>query len=329
MPEGPDGKTIIIVKKVSGHGGHHGGSWKVAYADFVTSMMCLFLVLWLVNSASVSTREKIASYFRKPGIFLSGSGSPLMVGGAGIMPDPTFPPGDARSKIEDASKGGKKQYLGGGGITGAPTKESGGGAEESEFIRLAKELEKVFHKEGDEGNAEMPNVLASVDQYGLRLEILDTPTGTMFASGSAKLLEGTDTILIKIANVLQELPNPLDIEGHTDAQPFRWVGPNSTYDNWDLSTDRANAARRVLVQNGISEERVAKIVGFADKKLKNTEDPRDAANRRITIRVRYAHDLEGELKGLSSLAEAAKERETGPVFNTNSPSLSIFKTLDQ
>ena len=85
MPEGPDGKTIIIVKKVSGHGGHHGGAWKVAYADFVTAMMALFMVLWLVNSSSSNTRERIASYFRKPGIFEKGSGTPLEIGGGGRL----------------------------------------------------------------------------------------------------------------------------------------------------------------------------------------------------------------------------------------------------
>jgi chemotaxis protein MotB len=99
MPEGPDGKTIIIVKKVSGHGGHHGGAWKVAFADFVTAMMALFMVLWLVNSASVVTREKIASYFRRPGVFEKGSGTPLETGGAGILPDAFSPPVEGNAAI--------------------------------------------------------------------------------------------------------------------------------------------------------------------------------------------------------------------------------------
>src|SRR5262249_25539587 len=99
MPEGPDGKTIIIVKKVSGHGGHHGGAWKVAYADFVTAMMALFMVLWLVNSAAEPTRQRIASYFRKPGIFQTGSGTPVETGGAGILNDTFAPPAEANSQI--------------------------------------------------------------------------------------------------------------------------------------------------------------------------------------------------------------------------------------
>jgi len=99
MPEGPDGKTIIIVKKVSGHAGHHGGAWKVAYADFVTAMMALFLVLWLVNSASVVTREAIASYFKRPGVFEQGSGTPLEIGGGGILRETFAPPSDGNAQI--------------------------------------------------------------------------------------------------------------------------------------------------------------------------------------------------------------------------------------
>src|SRR5215813_7505234 len=99
MAQGPDGKTIIIVKKVVGHVGHHGGSWKVAYADFVTSMMAFFMVLWLVNSASVPVRERIASYFRAPGVFEKGSGTPLETGGAGILPDTFAPPAERNSQV--------------------------------------------------------------------------------------------------------------------------------------------------------------------------------------------------------------------------------------
>ncbi|HMP49758.1 MAG TPA: flagellar motor protein MotB, partial [Oligoflexia bacterium] len=100
MPEGPDGKTIIIVKKVSGHGGHHGGAWKVAFADFVTAMMALFMVLWLVNSAAEPTRDRIASYFRKPGIFQKGSGNPMEMGGGGILPETFSPPTDGNAQIQ-------------------------------------------------------------------------------------------------------------------------------------------------------------------------------------------------------------------------------------
>src|SRR5262245_15610169 len=104
MPEGPDGKTIIIVKKVSGHGGHHGGAWKVAFADFVTAMMAFFMVLWLVNSASVTTRERIASYFREPGVFEKGSGTPLQEGGAGILSDAFSPPAAENSRALHTDK---------------------------------------------------------------------------------------------------------------------------------------------------------------------------------------------------------------------------------
>ena len=104
MAQGPDGKTIIIVKKVSGHAAHHGGSWKVAYADFVTSMMAFFMVLWLVNSAAIPVRERIASYFRAPGIFEKGSGTPIEMGGAGILPDTFAPPADKDAQIQPSNR---------------------------------------------------------------------------------------------------------------------------------------------------------------------------------------------------------------------------------
>ncbi len=102
MAEGPDGKNIIIVKKVSGHGGHHGGAWKVAFADFITAMMALFMVLWLVNSASVITRERIANFFRQPGVFETGSGTPMEIGGAGILSDAFSPPSEGNSEVSVA-----------------------------------------------------------------------------------------------------------------------------------------------------------------------------------------------------------------------------------
>ncbi len=324
MPEGPDGKTIIVVKKVSGHGGHHGGAWKVAYADFVTAMMCLFLVLWLVNSASEPTRQRIASYFRKPGIFDKGSGTPLEIGGGGLLPDSFSPPGEANSQITaskkiyeiDARTGKVRDYFdpalgekeGAGPEEGKAERMPEGGREQPDAkkidpAKLKAELEEAVSGQV-EGSAKEPNRLGQVDikvdQRGLLVEIMDTEKASMFQVGSSEIQEDAVKQLSRIAHILAALPNPLDIEGHTDARPYRNV-LNGAYDNWDLSVDRANAARRVLQQAGISNNKIARVVGYASQRPKLPEDPLDASNRRITIAMRFTEQAKGALDGTKTV----------------------------
>lgn len=363
MPEGPDGKTIIIVKKVSGHGGGHGGAWKVAYADFITAMMALFLVLWLVNSASEPTKQRIASYFRKPGVFQKGSGTPLEIGGGGILPDTFAPPAEANSQIitskkiykVDAQSGKVKEYfdpstgkkgdigtgeekpapesripgdepgLGGAGGEGAGGEGAGGegtgergergegeglgergedglgtGAEkEINLERLKSDLDEAI-KEGQSGGGKQAGVLGEVDikvdQRGLMIEIMDTEKASMFQVGQANILPEAEAQLLKIASVLKEIPNPIDIEGHTDGRPYR--GKNSSnYDNWDLSIDRANSARRALQKVGLTPDKIARVVGYADRRPKNTNDLLDPSNRRITISMRFTEQAKAQLEG--------------------------------
>ncbi|MCB0359194.1 MAG: OmpA family protein [Bdellovibrionales bacterium] len=284
MPEGPDGKTIIIVKKVVGHGGHHGGAWKVAYADFVTAMMALFLTLWLVNTASVQTKEAIASYFKRPGVFERGSGTPIEIGGAGILPDTFAPPADALSQIMQHKRIYETELLGQRGKEG-----TGGTAdEEKELEKIAQEIEEQISKKSAAGEMEglLGEVSIQVDQRGLVIEIMDTPKASMFRSGSSKIEPDAEKELLAIASTLSQLPNPIDIEGHTDARPFRSKSPDG-YDNWDLSTDRANSARRVLERAGIQNWQIARVVGYADQRLKVPSDPFAPGNRRITISMRY------------------------------------------
>ena len=312
MPEGPDGKTIIIVKKVTGHGGHHGGAWKVAFADFVTAMMAFFMVLWLVNSASVTTREKIASYFREPGVFAKGSGTPLQIGGAGILSESFAPPAEgnsntttARKIYKVASTSGKQPE--------AFDSGDGKGVMEMEFAEqtksekdqkkdleeLANQIKKQMAAEGkkigDDGKL-LGKIEIKVDQRGLHIEIMDTEKASMFHRGSAALQPVAEFELIKIAKILKTLPNPIDIEGHTDATPFSSAKQNS-YDNWNLSSDRANAARRILVGSGIEEKQIARVVGYADKRLKFQEDPLNDSNRRISISMRFTELAAKSLEG--------------------------------
>jgi len=298
MAQGPDGKTIIIVKKVSGHGGHHGGAWKVAYADFVTAMMALFLVLWLVSSASVTTKQAIASFFKRPGVFELGSGTPLEMGGAGILPDAFAPPAEKDSMIIQN----KKMYN----DDGETEEQTAGKSEEKkDFDQIAKEIEKAITEHQKEVSGLIGNVTVKSDQQGLHLEIMDTPTASMFKSGSAAIVPEAQAQLLRIAEILNKLPNPIDIEGHTDALPF--TGPNSkNYNNWDLSTERANAARRIFEDAGLSGKQIARVVGYADQRLKDPENPQAPGNRRISVSMRFTEQAK---KALDSTGAS----ETKPV----------------
>lgn len=325
MPQGPDGKTIIIVKKVAGHGGHHGGSWKVAYADFVTSMMAFFMVLWLVNSASVKTREQIAYYFRKPGVFVKGSGTPLQTGGAGILPEAYAPPADGNSQVQphnriysvDQDIGMKREAFGknegSSSVDSFPLPREQleqGPIEEIEDLEqktqltgtkaevesVASEIQTLLQKERSEFGGSLGTVSVNLDQRGLHLEIMDTPMASMFQRGSASIDRDARGQLQKIVKLLSKLPNPIDIEGHTDAVPYS-LATSRRYDNWDLSVDRANTARRILVQMGLKESQFARVVGYAAQRPKIPADPLHPSNRRITISMRFTEQAASTLKG--------------------------------
>ncbi len=316
MPEGPDGKTIIVVKKVVTVQRTFGGSWKVAYADLVTSLMALFLVLWLVNSASVPTRQRIASYFRQPGIFQRGSGTPLEEGGQGILPDTFAPPADANSQIQPSERIYDLQPSGGEqkDTFGSPV-EARGTAEklpiERDFLKerlipapeLPRELPEILSRLNKAVNEENVKLLGKVDvdvsAHGLVIEIMDTDTASMFEVGSAAILPEAELELLTIAGILKDLPNSVDIEGHTDGRQFRAMesGPLAGYDNWNLSSDRANAARHVLERAGITKTRIQRVVGYADQRPKVADDPLHPSNRRITLSVSFSGEAQASLAG--------------------------------
>jgi chemotaxis protein MotB len=320
MPEGPDGKTIIIIKKVSGHGGHHGGAWKVAYADFVTAMMAFFMVLWLVNSASVSTRERIANYFREPGVFDKGSGTPIEEGGAGILPDAFSPPAVENSKAIHSDRIYKVNTALGEHPDAFDVSEGSGKGEEEIRIKQQSDLEEIEQqlKKQIEAAAKiigpdaklLGKIEIKVDQRGLHIEIMDTDKASMFASGSSEMSSIAVDELTKIARILATLPNPVDIEGHTDGKPYN-AATRKNYDNWDLSTDRANAARRVLVRAGIQAKQIARVVGYADQRLKVPNDPFAPANRRISISMRFTELAQKALAGTKT--EVTESRPVKPL----------------
>jgi len=298
-----DDKPIIVIKKKGGHGGHHGGAWKVAYADFVTAMMAFFLVMWLVNTAESPTKENIASYFRNPGVFRDGSGSPLATGTSGMIHE-------AMNPVYHEDEG----YLPGQGgdiLYDEATREILEGLSDEEkrlFLEKREKLEQLLIEEElkkIEGLAqelqesiitspELEHLMGSVDiqirSDGLYIEIMDTEESSMFSLGGSTILPEARQAFLEISKVLAPLPNNIDIFGHTDSRPF--VSRQNAYSNWELSAERANAARRLLERDGnISPERITSVVGRADRELKTPDEPDSASNRRISLLVRY--NMEG------------------------------------
>jgi chemotaxis protein MotB len=243
----PGSRPIIIIKKKGGHGGHHGGAWKVAYADFVTAMMALFIVLWLLNT-SKPVKEAVAGYFKDP------SGTANKIG---------------------STKAGAAEAI-------AVTKD--------DMPKLKEELEKAIRA--------IPNFEKLKDQIemtltpeGLRIELLETETGTFFNVGSPAPNDNGKELLTLLAHELGKLPNHLSIEGHTDSKPYTG---GREYGNWELSTDRANAARRLMQHDGVRGDQVTQVRGYADQMPRKKDEPLNASNRRISVIVQNLENKPGE-----------------------------------
>lgn len=252
----PEKKPRRRVRKVKGHSGHHGGAWKVAYADFVTAMMALFLVLWLVSQADTKVKQAIANYFRAPGVFDTMQGG--VVGGPKKV---SKEPSPMTSKDEEQA-----------------------------LFTTAEILKKKFETRPEFGKYK-DQIKIDVTDEGLKIQILDQAERVSFGSGSAELTPDAAAILKEIANGICQMPNPILIGGHTDRHIFP---EGSTYTNWELSADRANAARRVLESNCVKPELIRRIVGYADTDLLVPDDPYAAANRRISITVLRLHKEGGD-----------------------------------
>ena len=247
------GDIIIIKKKKGGHGGHHGGAWKVAYADFVTAMMAFFLVMWLVGQKT-SVREGVGGYFRDPGAFDGGSG--ILNGGAGAM---------------DASPMQTKGH-GAGGISDERT------ALEQSVSHIREKLDSV-----PELKTLNEQIEFSITDEGLRIDLIEASKSSFFDSGSASMRPETSRILGIIGHELAMLENAaIILEGHTDSHQYS----SADYSNWELSADRANAARRVFEREGVRPKQIAGVRGHADRELKVPDDPFDARNRRVSVIVK-------------------------------------------
>jgi len=239
-------RPIIIVKKKGGHGGHHGGAWKVAYADFVTAMMALFIVLWLMNS-SKQIKEAVGGYFKDP------SGTSKNVGT------------DQQGAADNFN------------------------VSKNNMAQLKEQLQKSVRRMSDFDKLK-DQIEMTVTAEGLRIELMESASGTFFESGSPKPNKDCNEILALLAKTLGSLPNKLSIEGHTDSKPF---ASNPNYSNWELSTDRANAARRLMQSNGVRPDQVAQVRGYADQRLRTPSDPTNPSNRRISVIIQYVETPAG------------------------------------
>jgi chemotaxis protein MotB len=249
----PNAHPIIIKKKVS-HGGHHGGAWKVAYADFVT----LFIVLWLLSS-SKPVQEAVGGYFRDP----SGNSNKIGTDMSGL--------GESLSITKD------------------------------DMPKLKDELQKRISQINNFDKIK-DQIEMTVTSEGLRIELLETDTGTFFDVGKPGPNGNGEELLSLLAQELGKLPNRLSIEGHTDSKPF---SGKKEYGNWELSTDRANSARRMMQHDGVRPDQVSQVRGYADQMLRKKDDSLDASNRRISVIVQY---LEKNPKDASAVEGSPEEK---------------------
>jgi chemotaxis protein MotB len=262
---GKKNAPIIIVRKVAGHhDDEHGGAWKVAYADFVTAMMALFIVLWLL-SASEKVQKAVGGYFQDP----TGKGRQTGTSTAGMGETLTLNQNQLqqiKEKIDQAMK----------------------------QMPTFKEIQN--------------QIRMTITAEGLRIDLLETKSGMFFENGDPKPTKAGADLLKVLADNLVKLPNKIVIEGHTDSTPFGRVD----YSNWELSADRANAARRILADSGLDPSRISQVRGFADQRLLLKDDPTNPSNRRISIIVRNEGLDENEEKMASTSAAAQAAAKSAP-----------------
>lgn len=310
----------IIVKKiiVDGHAGHHGGAWKVAYADFVTAMMAFFLLMWLLGATTERQRKALADYFTPTLVEmkLESAGSNGMFGGDSLVAKDSYP-----------TTGGKGNRS----ITiprdATGVKDEGGQSMKSrdrvKFQEMKKQLEKRM-----EANQAMKrlrrNIRFTETREGLRIDLIDEADFSMFALATDKLLPKAHELVAEVATVIQTMPNDVIVRGHTDALPY---SGGRTMNNWMLSTARAEATRKALVDNGVALDRFARIEGVADREPFAPDDLYDPRNRRMSITLSWSKEEKRQVRGSAMLSEArAEERKPAPRRN-ETPKMSSGTNL--
>lgn len=291
MSDAKDGQRPIVIKKVNkGHGGHHGGAWKLAYADYVTAMMAFFLLMWLLASSSAKAKQGLAEYFKDPSkVSLSG--------GSGTGDRTSLIPGGGESITREAGHGKKTEDR---------TKKR----EMERLEKLKQEMQRMI-KQDPQLQQFKEQFKVEITDEGLRIQIIDQENRPMFDVASSRMAPHAKDLVEKMAALINDLPNTVTITGHTDARPY--LGGLAGYSNWELSADRANAARRTLVSGGLREEKVLRVVGVSSSMPFNKQDPLDPANRRISIVVMNKESEDAVLKsGQTRAGEAAAPTRRRP-----------------
>jgi chemotaxis protein MotB len=290
MAAGANTRPIIIKKiKKGGHGGHHGGAWKVAYADFVTAMMAFFLLMWLINTTSPDQRRGIAEFFAPASV------SRVSSGAGGLLEGTSFAESGVRhGHSAPVAQASQPQYTSNATAENQSQSEAATGGEqnpdESSLSRARTMRESAEFSRAEiairQAMQDMPDVAELSRQViveqtpeGLRIQLIDQEGRSMFAAGDAQPNERARRLLTSIAGVIAQLPNRVTISGHTDGST-----PGGRYpSNWELSADRANAARRIIQANGIAPDQIYQVAGRADSEPLFPDDPTVPGNRRITI----------------------------------------------
>ena len=293
---------VIVVKKImdDGHGGAHGGAWKIALADMMTAMMAFFLLMWLLGAANADQRKSIADYFKPTShsnITMSSlAGSNGILGGRSIIDPDGFPfsakQTAAMERVTPRSEGGPTENDPSPNSTDRANPDVVSEAEKKQIIEEADKaafdkLEKEM-KERLEQNPKLQNLKEQVkfvrEKDGLRIEIIDKADFAMFALGTTRLLPRAQTLLDEVAKSLGSMPNKVAVRGHTDSVAF---ANSENRNNWSLSAERAEATRQLVEKSGVKSNRFARIEGVADTAPYNPNDPLDARNRRISITVLF------------------------------------------
>ena len=303
-------RPIVIRRKKQGAAGHHGGAWKIAYADFVTAMMAFFLLMWLLGSATQADLKGIAEYFKNPAKVAPSGGSgtgdatSIIKGGgtdltrqAGQVRKGELPPAQRQQKVLDM-KAAQEQLA----------------RDEAARLRELKARLEALIESTPSLKQFRRQLLLDITSEGLRIQIVDEQNRPMFASGRAELQPYTREILREIARVLNEVQNRIGLSGHTDATPY--AGGEKGYSNWELSADRANASRRELIAGGLAEGKVLRVVGLASSVPFDKADPLAATNRRISIVV-LNKKTEEEITREGTRVEVQTKDDLDPAKITN------------
>ena len=289
------GDNAVIVKRIkkSGHGAHHGGAWKVAYADFVTAMMAFFLLMWLINTTTPEQKRGIADYFAPQSIAQTLSGSGGVLGGK-VMGEESARAGGAASVFQknspasptSKSKSTQAQKSQGGATDSQDQASNAQNADRStsssqdgEFAHAAEAIHQAINDNPDLA-ALSKQVITEQTPEGLRIQLVDQDGRPMFQQGTSEPMPYTRRLLAEVGKIIDRLPNRVSISGHTEAKPF--TGPNGET-NWELSAARANAGRALLAAGGLNADRIYEVAGKAGSEPLLPEDPNGSANRRLSI----------------------------------------------